>query len=341
MIERKKILITEPNVAQLVTDMYDEELSSPNEVLVKAHYSHISTGTELACISGTESFFSIPGTPGYTAVGEIIKMGNNVKGFKVGDMIFTYGPHAAYFKIDITDRWHGVCVKLPSTINPEYAVFTHMGNIAMTALRKSNIELGDTILITGLGAIGNLVSQLCQLQGATVIASDINEKRIQIADACGIQKTTNSSISNLKEFVEKETKHEMVSTYIDASGISKVIEASIDCLALNGETILLGSPRVEHKTDITKFLQSFHLLPWNHNLKGALEFTYPTHETNFNKHSIERNAKIIMNLILQEKLQIKPIYTHKIKPDHIQSAYEGLRNNPEVYIGVVIDWKEK
>ncbi len=339
MITRKKILVPSPNIAQVVTDEFDEKLSNSSEVLIKTHFSHISAGTELACIAGNESFFSIPGTPGYTSVGEIIEIGKDVKDLKIGDMVFTYGPHAEYFKIDVTDRWHGVCVKLPDFIDPELAAFTHMGNIAITALRRSNIELGDFVLVTGLGTIGNIIAQLCQLQGGNVIATDINQKRIQIGHDCGIKRTINSSKSDLKEFVDKETNNQLVTTYIDASGMSKVIEASLDCVAPDGETILLGSPRSKYDTNLTKFLQYFHNLPWNHNMKGALEFTYPTHTNDFNKHSIERNSKIIMNLIQQEKLNIKPLYTQKIKPDEILEAYDGLKNNPEEYIGVLIDWR--
>ena len=339
MIIRKKILVPVPNVAHLTTDEFDDKLSNANEVLIKTHYSHISAGTELACIAGKESFFSIPGTPGYTAVGEIIELGSDVKDLKKGDLVFTYGPHAEYFKIDVTDRWHGVCVKLPDHINPELAVFTHMGNIAITALRKSNIELGDFVLVTGLGAIGNIIAQLCQLQGGNVIASDINQKRIQIGIDCGIKTIVNSSESDLMEFVEKETLNQLVTTYIDASGMSKVIERSIDCLTLDGEIIILGSPRAKHETDLTEFLQHFHNLPWSHHMKGALEFTFPTHTNEFNKHSIERNSKIIMNLIQQETLNIKPLYSQKIKPEEIQKVYDGLKNNPEKFIGVIIDWR--
>ncbi len=56
----------------------------------------------------------------------------------------------------------------------------------------------------------------------------------------------------------------------------------------------------------------------------------------FSKHSIERNSKIILTLIREEKLLIRPIYNHKIKPAGIQAAYDGLRDQPDEFMGSLL-----
>ena len=48
------------------------------EVIVKTSYSLVSAGTELTCLAGSESWFSFPSTPGYTSVGEVVKVGDQV-----------------------------------------------------------------------------------------------------------------------------------------------------------------------------------------------------------------------------------------------------------------------
>ncbi len=78
--------------------------------------------------------------------------------------------------------------------------------------------------------------------------------------------------------MEERTGGALVSTYIDASGQAAVVEQSLDLLALYGEVILLGSPRAPHETNLTAHLQHFHNLPWCQTMKGALEFTFPTHQ---------------------------------------------------------------
>jgi 2-desacetyl-2-hydroxyethyl bacteriochlorophyllide A dehydrogenase len=335
----RKLLVNEPQHVILLEGEFDNTNLKQNEIIVKTLYSHISAGTELACLAGTEDWFPIPGTPGYTTIAQVVEKGTGITHVNVGDLVYTYGSHSEYFRLEYGDRWHGMCVKLPNGINPEFASFTHMASIALTAIRKSDIELGDFVLVTGLGAIGNLASQLAQLQGAIVIATDIDEHRIDLACKSGIRYVVNSKKENLQDKISEITKGALVNTYIDASGNSLVINESLAHVRLYGEAILLGSPRAAYDTDLTKTLQYFHLLPHCLTLNGALEFSYPTHENEFVKHSIERNASIVLNLINEGRLNIAPIYTHKLSPREAQKAYDGLKNKPDEFIGVVFDWK--
>lgn len=338
MAKNKTVWVTDKWVIRFEEHEYDLQITDPHEVIVKNNFTHISAGSELACLSGLESWFQFPAAPGYTGIGEVVEKGKNVDKVDVGDLVYTYSTHSQYYKLNTLDRWHGVCVKLPDGINQEYASFTHMAGIAMTALRNSQIELGDYVLVTGQGVIGNLVTQLAQLQGATVIVSDINDTRLETAKACGVSNTINPTKENLKEIIERITHQKGVSTFIDASGSAQVINECADLVSCNGEIILLGTPRAPYETNLTKFLGYFHYIPFNHQLKGALEFAYPTHKDDFNKHSIERNAEIIMQLILKDKLKIQPFYSHKLSPINARKAYEGLRDKSDEFIGVVLDW---
>jgi len=335
----KKIWVSEPWKIGLKEDELDIDTLSDSEIVVKTLYSHLSAGTEMACLSGLESFFKIPDTPGYTAVGEVLKTGAGVDKVKTGDIVYTYGPHASLFKLDLNDRWHGVCVKLPEGLAPDIASFTHMAGIAFTSVRKSEIEAGDYVAVSGLGAIGNLASQLAQIQGGFVMATDMNDQRIALAKQCGINNTCNIGNENLADYVNEFTEGDKISTWIDASGVPRAIEDALQYIKDYGEMILLGSPRAPYQTNLTNVLQYVHLLEKGSiTMKGSLEFVYPTHQNEFNKHSIERSAKIIMKLINDQKLIIKPLYSHKLTPDKAQQAYEGLRDKPDEYIGVVFDW---
>lgn len=339
-MKNKKIWVAQKWKTEFVE--HDDKLTIDNEfeVIVKNHYTHLSAGTELACLAGLEGWFKIPECPGYTGIGQVIEKGAGVTKVDVGDLVYTYSTHSQYFKLNVTDRWHGVCVKLPEGINPQWASFTHMAGIAMTAIRRSKIELGDFVLVTGQGVIGILAAQLAQLQGARVIVSDINEKRLQVSGQCGLKTLINPQVVDMKETIMEITDGKGVSTFIDASGVPAVIEKAAGCVGWNGEIILLGSPRTPYQTDLSAFLGHFHYIPWNHALKGALEFTLPTFQDDFNKHSIEQNVKTLMWLIKHEKLIIAPFFTHLLHPSQCQQAYEGLRDKGDEFMGVVFDWSK-
>jgi len=333
----KKIWVEEPWKVGIKEEEFTEKIENEKEIIVKNHYSHLSAGTEMACVSGIEDWFELPNVPGYTAVGEILEKGNAVEHVEKGDLVYTFGPHAEMFKVDTSDRWHGVCVKVPEGLAPDIASFTHMGGIAISSLRKSNIELGDFVVVSGMGTIGNLAAQFAKLQGGIVIATDIVDSRLEIAKKSGIEHTINSKTQDVEGEIEKLTKGQKVNTWIDATGVSAVINDAVNHIANNGELVLLGSPRASFETDITPLLRKIHLIE-NIQLKGALEFLFPTHPDEFNKHSIERNSRIIMDLMKDGKLNIKPFYSHKLKPEEASKAYPGLRDKPEEFIGVVFDW---
>ncbi len=45
-----------------------------------------------------------------------------------------------------------------------------------------------------------------------------------------------------------------------------------------------------------------------------------------------------MELIRDEKLNIEPFYTHRVKPENAWEVYDGLRNQKDTFIGVIFDW---
>ncbi|MCF8362584.1 MAG: zinc-binding alcohol dehydrogenase, partial [Prolixibacteraceae bacterium] len=215
-MKAKQLLVSDLWKVGLNETEYDTERVDSHEVIIKTLYSHLSAGTEMACLSGLESWFSIPDVPGYTSIGKVISKGDKVDKVNVGDTVFVYGTHSEYFKLDVTERFHGVCVPVPENVNPEYAAFTHMAGIAMTSIRTSDIELGDYVLVTGQGAIGNLAAQFAKLQGAEVIVTDIDDFRLGLSKKCGIEYCVNSANINIVDAVNEITSGKSVNTLIDA-----------------------------------------------------------------------------------------------------------------------------
>lgn len=335
----KKVVFAAPWKVEVQEDECDPSKTSDDSLCLKTLYSLISPGTELACLAGTESWFKLPNTHGYTAVSEVVAVGAQVSGFKKGDRVYHFGKHQAYQFVKNSE----LLVKVPEGFIGEeekYIPFTRLATIAMTSLRVSEIELGDHVAVTGLGLVGNMAAQLAGLQGGRVIGIDLSEKRAAMARHCGIETTLNPGKDQLAESVLRMTEGRGVQALIEATGVPKVFADNIGLVGKLGEAILLGSPRGESHGDLTALLNHSHL--WNKGcvtIKGAHEWRINVQEHEQSKHSMVRNSRIVLDLIRSRKLKIEPLLTHTVSPMESPKAYEGLRNDKENYIGVVIDWK--
>ncbi|MDO9541509.1 MAG: zinc-binding alcohol dehydrogenase [Kiritimatiellia bacterium] len=330
----KKLVFAAPGKVELQEDDINLNSVPDGQAIIKTHYSLVSAGTELACLAGTESWFQMPRVYGYCSVGEIKALGRNVTGFQPGDIVFQYGQHAGF----ITTPVSGVFVKIPAGLDEKLAPFARMASIAMTAMRVSEIELGDYVAVIGQGLVGIMAAQLARLQGATVIVADVSAKRLELSRTCGIEHRFNPSQCNLKEEVMALTDDKGVSTLIDASGNPKVIVESLPLIGRLGELILLGSPRGEYQGNITDVLNVSHLCPRCVTFKGAHEWRYPVAQDEFVKHSLERNTRIIFDLMASNRLLVKPLISHVLKAEQAVQAYEGLRTRKDEYHGVLFDW---
>jgi len=331
----RQLMFVSPWQVELQDAHEDLEALAPDQVLIRTRYSLISPGTELACLSGREPWFDMPRTPGYVSVGEVVASGEAVEGCAPGDEVFQYGAHAEYTVADAG----GLLVRVPEGIDPKLVPFTRIATIAMTALRVSDIEVGDEVAVVGLGLVGNLAAQLARLQGGRVIGIEPNEARLESARACGLERWAPATAEAARETVMELTGGSGVATLIEATGIPQAAVEAITLVARRGEMILLGSPRGELQTNLTDFLNYVHIASRSSvTLRGAHEWRFRVLHDPFVKHSIERNTHIAFELMRAGKLAIEPLLTHMLPPERAAEAYVGLRDQPDRYLGVLFDW---
>lgn len=328
----QRVMFPTPGVCTLEAFDFSSDALAPDQIAIKSLYTLISPGTELACLSGKESWAKLPFSPGYAGTGEIIALGSGVKDYAVGDRVFTYTGHASHAK---TNRLY---THLPEGLDPKLGVFARLAGVSMTSLRVSAAELGDYVAVTGLGLVGNLAAQLFTLAGCEVIGIDPSPARRELAVKCGIKRVVDSAdaLAAVTEF----TKGEMCSTVVEATGFTPVVETVAQYAGKAGEVVLLGSPRGEFQADLTQFLNHIHL--WGNcvTFKGAHEWRFPTQKDpgGFSKHSLPRNIEILLRLIAEGRLHVEALLTHVLSPSECQQAYDGLKDKKEEYLGVVFDW---
>ena len=130
-----------------------------------------------------EAVFNKLGQPlplGYCNSGIVVAVGNGVTEFKVGDRVASNGQHAEYVCVP-----KNLVAKIPENVSDEEAAFTVIGSIGLQGIRLLNPQLGETVVVIGLGLIGLITAQLLKANGCKVIGVDFDEEKVELARTKG------------------------------------------------------------------------------------------------------------------------------------------------------------
>jgi len=333
-----------PEVNRVVVEEFEivEGKVGAHHVLVETLYTLISPGTEGAIftaldegVHNPEAWCHYPFKPGYANVGRVLKVGDGVENVKEGDTFFSMAGHASVALVN-TKAMNTLVV--PSGVDPQHVLLLRMAGVAITAMRTATFELGEWVVVVGLGLVGNFAAQLLGLRGANVLGTDLSEKRLTLAQMCGVRWVVNPANEDAVETVKQLTDGEGAHCVIDAIGNPNLV---LDIMALarkNSELVLLGSPRGRSKIDGSDVLSQCHLRGVT--IKGALEWLYPRFPSGDGRPSIQENYELLLDLLQMDKLKVDGLITHVLPPEEAQSGYEGLRDKKDEYLGVVFKWAE-
>ena len=202
------------------------EVPSPalqaGHVLVRNHYSLISTGTDTSTVRAArgsllEKAKARPAqvkqvvdvvrsqgiTQAYRAVmkkldawsplgnstaGEIIGVGEGVSGFAVGDLVACGGLDASHAEIVCVPV--NLCVKLHAGADLRHAAYNTLGAIALQGIRQADLRLGEVCAVIGLGLLGQLTCMMLRASGMRVvgidIGSDLEKLLVNDHERCGL-----------------------------------------------------------------------------------------------------------------------------------------------------------
>ena len=150
-----------------------------------------------------EAVFNKLGQPlplGYCNVGRVVAVGKGVAEFKVGDRVASNGNHAEFVCVP-----KNLVAKVPDDITDEEAAFTVIGSIGLQGIRLLNPQLGETVVVVGLGLIGLVAAQLLGANGCKVIGVDFDQQKVDMAASKGIVAINPGKGTDPVRFVEDYT----------------------------------------------------------------------------------------------------------------------------------------
>lgn len=269
-----------------------------------------------------EAVFNKLGEPlplGYCNVGRVIAVGDGVTDFKVGDRVASNGPHAEFVSIP-----KNLVAAIPANVTDEDATFTVIGSIGLQGIRLLNPQIGETIVVTGLGLIGLITAQLLIANGCRVIGIDIDHEKMKLAEKWGVI-AVNPKTDDVVKRVESLTGVGADGVIITASAKSDdIISQAARMSRKRGRIILVGViglslSRAEFYEKELSFQVSCSYGPGrydeNYEQKG-IDYPLP-----FVRWTEKRNFEAVLFAISNGKLRVNELITEIVGLEDYQEIY--------------------
>ncbi len=325
-------------IRQVAVEPCEMPTPGPGQMLVRTTKTAISTGTELTILTGDfpegsrwAKYGVLPFKAGYSHVGEVIEVGEGVEGFTVGDRVASGARHTAYAVLDPASAHH-----IPDTVDDEVATLWQLGRIAFNGVRRGQLQMGESVVVYGLGVIGQIVCQLARLDGARpVMAVDISPLRRGFAEQLGAHLVIDGADDDIPAQVESATRGRMADCAFEVTGVADLIPREMDLLRKQGRIVILSSPRGKTDFDFHDYCNSPSLT-----IIGAHNGSHPQFETPYNPWTPARNTELLFDLIAAGELRLAELITHRFNWSDAPAAYEMLVEDRTQAGAVILDWSE-
>jgi 2-desacetyl-2-hydroxyethyl bacteriochlorophyllide A dehydrogenase len=301
-------------------------------ILVRNDYTAVSVGTEIYnWLHGSEPEGkpSFPRTTGYCSAGTVIDVGKSVQGIAPGDRVAGQGNHASHGIL--SRNW----VKLPGNLGTKPAAFMVMGAIAIHGVRVARIELGESVVVFGLGIVGQLAATLAALSGGCpVIGVDINRSRLDRAVHRGCDVGLDpAEFPDLAAEVRTLCPDDGANVVIEATGLPKVYPTAVSLACLAGRMVALGSPRGSVEFDFNRHVHLREVA-----IYGAHQPKTPNDDHPYYRFHKDRERALVVRLMATGRLPVEDLITHVARPENAQDVYTMLADDPREALGVAFAW---
>ena len=246
----------------------EEPQRASGEALLKVKKVGIC-GTDLHAYTGNQAFFTYPRILGHELATQVVDIDENPQGIKVGDnvVIMPYlsctkcvacrnGKTNCCTSIAVlgihTDGGMQELINVPMDIllpadglNDDQMAIVEPLAIGAHAIRRAAVKSGETVVVVGCGPIGIGILKLAQLQGAKVIAIDMNQQRLDYAlEKIGADHVILGGEGAVQK-VSEITNGDMARVVFDATGHKGALESGIAYMSHGGSYVLVGLSKGE------------------------------------------------------------------------------------------------
>lgn len=319
------IVFREPNKPR-IEDVLTPPLR-PDEVRVRTHYSGVSIGTERSIFSGTRTDNgTFPFVGGYMASGVIEALGDEAGEWRVGQRVVTHtsrldgevraiwGGHAA-----VQTTPHSIVAELPDSVGFADASMFILPCVGFNAVSVAGITEKDTVLVQGMGLIGQMFGQAARNRGARIVAIEPNPARANLARKYvtpHVLTPEEADPATIKTLFDGRGP----SVIAEGTGVAKLIDAVAKHLTFGCRFVFLAW----YPGSITLHYQTFHA-------KGVTAL-FPTGSGG------PVVFRAVLDAMARGAIVIGDNLSHKVSYRDASAAYEQLIAGDPSFLGATIDW---
>jgi predicted dehydrogenase/threonine dehydrogenase-like Zn-dependent dehydrogenase len=315
--------------------LLDKVLQQPEkvrEVLNKVRTDGIS-----ATLEAVQSKLDQPLALGYCNVGRVISVAPDVSEFSVGDRVVSNGAHASVVCVP-----KNLCALAPAGVDDQTAVFTVLAAIGLQGIRLAAPSLGEVVAVSGLGLIGLLAVQMLRANGCRVIGVDFDQNKLRLARQMGAE-TVDLSVGEDPVAVALRLTGGVGVDAVLITASTKSSEPVSQAARMSrkrGRIVLVGVTGLElNRSEFYEKELSFQVScsygPGRYDPSYELEgHDYPV---GYVRWTEQRNFEAVLRLMLDGRVTVPSLITHRFSIDQATNAYDVLTKDPSA-LAIVLDY---
>lgn len=325
-----------PRAGEAVLEAFELSEEVPvGHVLLESEVTLVSPGTERDGLLDRPNAWGgapFPRYPGYNATGRVLEVGDGVEGLAVGDRVVAYhSPHASHSlkaARDIVKVEHG-------GLESRHAVFSILAAMSLQGIRKLEPELGESVMVMGLGLLGLFATQFARLVGGLpVIVLDYSAERRELALKLGADHAFHPEEEGLVEKIRSLTG-KGVNAIAEITGAPEAVKQALELVSPMGRIALIGCSRTP--TEELDFYRLVHKRGVS--LIGAHNFIRPREDSRPGYWTLRDDLRTILHLLASGRMEADAMIAEIVSPEEAPTVYgrmaEGVVTNPP---GVLFDW---
>jgi len=288
---------------------------------------------------------------GHEYTGEIVALGEGVTEFAVGDRV-AIEPHKGcgvcnncrdglyntclnYGNHEKGHRHYGfstnggyaqyVCnhvnsvYKIPDDMPLDEATLITTAATSLYGIRRiGGIQAGETVVVSGPGAIGLMGVAMARLLGAgTIVLTGTRPERLEVGLGLGADLTVNVREESVVERIVALTGSVGADAVLECAGTTQAAVDAVEFSKKNGRVALVGIYKEPAPLNVNKIVQ------WNITLAGS-------------KAEGERSLAQALALLGRQTLDLSQLITHTFPLDQIHAAFETAEKRLGGAIKVVV-----